>query len=152
MNSKGEDSNKVVIRPFSLNDYAPLLALWDAACLPYRPQGRDSKASIASQIQQPNTLYLVAEQNNQMVGAVFGTHDGRKGWINRLAVLPSHQRQGIARHLVEELEQRFSAIGIDIVACLIEDWNHDSIAAFKKLGYLQHKDIFYFSKRKNEQV
>ena len=39
----------------------------------------------------------VAEAGGELVGVVLGTHDGRKGWINRLAVAPAYQRRGHRR-------------------------------------------------------
>jgi len=74
-------------------------------------------------------------------GSVFGTHDGRKGWINRVAVAPEFQRQNIAKKLIAEVEDRFSELGIDIISCLVEDWNTKSLKVFEKLGYKKHTDI-----------
>ena len=39
-----------------------------------------------------------------IIRAVLETHDGRKGWINRLTVDTEFRRQNIARRLVRELE------------------------------------------------
>ncbi len=94
----------------------------------------------------------MAEINSRIVGAVLGTHDGRKGWINRLAVSPAHRRQGIAAALVAAVEAQLAKLGIEIVACLIEDWNKDSMIVFERLGYKRHPDVLYFSKRKNAGV
>ena len=85
-------------------------------------------------------------------GSVFGTHDGRKGWINRVAVAPEFQRQNIAKKLIAKVEDRFSELGIDIIACLVEDWNTNSLQVFEKLGYKKHSDMVYFSKRKDSNV
>jgi len=95
---------------------------------------------------------LVAETNGKLVGSIFGTHDGRRGWINRLAVAPEFRRQGIARMLVAKVEKCLSELGIEIVASLIEAWNTKSMQAFERLGYKRHSDVFYFSKRKNSDV
>ena len=93
-----------------------------------------------------------AESKERIIGAILGTHDGRKGWINRLAVVPSHQQQGIATALVAAVEKQLSELGIEIVACLIEEWNKDSAVFFGKLGYHCHSDIHYYSKRKDAAV
>ncbi len=79
---------------------------------------------------------------------VFGTHDGRKGWINRLAVAPSFQHRGIATRLVAEVEARLEARGLEVVAALIEDGHEGSMHFFERLGYAFHHDIHYFSKMK----
>lgn len=140
------------VRKMTLKDYDSVIALWKEGNVPYRPQGRDSKKNIIEQIQQLNCYFLVAEVNKKIIGAIVGTHDGRKGWINRLVVAPSFRKKGIAKRLIEEIEHHFTSLGIDIVACLIEDWNTTSMQVFEQLGYTKHTDILYFSKRKNRKV
>jgi len=142
----------ITIREFKIEDYDALIAMWDKAGLSYRPHGRDQRARIARALEGPCSIFLVGEEDGRIVGSVFGTHDGRKGWINRLAVLPSYQGQGLASRLVREVEARLEEMGIEIVAALIEDWNTASQALFSKLGYHRHEDIHYYSKRKNAEV
>ena len=87
-----------------------------------------------------------------MVGAILGTHDGRKGWLNRMAVAPDHRKRGIAAMLVRAVEQRLIDLGIEIFACQIEDWNETSMIVFEHLGYTRHDDIIYFTKRLRPDV
>jgi len=142
----------MIIREFNIKDYNALITLWDDVQLPFKPKGRDRRDKIECELKQENAIFLVAEINGKLVGSIFGTHDGRKGWINRLAVAPEFQRQNIAKKLIAEVEYRFSELGIDIIACLIEDWNTKSLQVFEKLGYKKHTDILYFSKRKDSNV
>jgi ribosomal protein S18 acetylase RimI-like enzyme len=143
---------KVTFRVMTLKDYDAVIALWKKGNIPYRPQGRDSRKNIAAQLKQPACHFLVAVTDKTIIGAIVGTHDGRKGWINRLVVAPSYRKKGIAKGLVEEVEHHFSAQGIDIVACLIEDWNTTSMQVFEQLGYTKHTDILYYSKRKSPKT
>jgi len=142
----------MIIREFSIKDYDALMTLWNDAQLPFKPKGRDKRDKIEYELEHRKDIFLVAEINGKLVGSVFGTHDRRKGWINRLAVAPEFQRQDIAKKLIAEVEDRFSELGIDIIACLVEDWNTKSLQVFEKLGYKKHSDIVYFSKRKNSNV
>jgi len=142
----------MLIRELSIDDYAALISLWEKAGLPYKPEGRDSKENIKRQIGQDCSIYLVAEIDGKIIGSVLATHDGRKGWINRIAVAPEYRKRGIAAKLVEEVENRIRQLGIDIIACLVEDWNTSSMEVFEKLGYTKHRDIIYFTKRKNSKV
>jgi ribosomal protein S18 acetylase RimI-like enzyme len=141
------------IRDLEPEDYDELVALWDASGLPYRPHGRDGRDRIAREISGGCSIFLAAEeQEGRLVGAVLGTHDGRKGWINRLAVLPERRGRGIGRALVAAVEERLRAMGIEIVTCLIEDWNEPSMAFFERIGYVRHPDIVYFSKRRSPET
>jgi ribosomal protein S18 acetylase RimI-like enzyme len=147
-----KNTKRIIIRKMTMKDYDAILSLWDEGNIPSRPQGRDSKKNIRWQLQQPMSYYFVAEDHGEIVGAIFGTHDGRKGWINRLIVAPSYRQRGIAKRLVTEVEKGLAKNGIDIVACLIEDWNVPSMQVFERLGYTKHNDILYYSKRKSAKT
>ncbi len=142
----------VTIRDYRADDYESLISLWEGSGLPYKPRGRDRRERIEHEIEHPNAIFLVAEADGGIIGTVIGTHEGRKGWINRLAVAPAFRRMGIAARLVAEVERRMHDQGIEIYACLIEDWNTVSMEVFRRLGYEYHKDVLYFSKRKNKEI
>lgn len=144
--------SKILIRDFELDDYNDLIDLWERSELPYRPEGRDRRSKIAHELKFGCTIALVAEDGGKLVGSIWGTHDGRKGWLNRLAVAPEHRRQGIGRMMVAEVEKRLDELGIDIIGILVEDWNQDSMEVFEKLGYEKHTDILYYSKGKRAEV
>ena len=138
------------VREFRIEDYDRVMELWAEGGLPLKPQGRDSRENIARQVKMPNVLFLVAEERegDRVIGTVMATHDGRKGWINRLAVDAALRKRGSGARLVREAERRLEALGMDILACLIEDDNDVSMAVFEKLGYKKHPEIIYFAKRK----
>lgn len=142
----------LMIREFSMEDYNRVMELWTEGGLPLKPAGRDSRENIAKQLRQPNVLFLVAEEGSRVIGTVLATHDGRKGWINRLAVDVSLRKKGIGARLVREGERWLASRGMDILACLIEDDNTVSMAVFEKLGYKKHPEIIYFAKRKHPGV
>ncbi len=142
----------ITIKEFCMDDYKDMVSLWDDTDLPYKPLGRDMRKNIEHQMKQDCSIYLVAETDGKLVGSILATHDGRKGWINRIAVLPEYRKKGIAARLVEEAEKRISDLGIEITACLVENWNTVSMEVFERLGYMHHPEITYFTKRKNSRV
>ncbi len=148
----GDDrAGGISVRRFRIEDYDRVMELWAAGDLPLKPQGRDSREGIARQIGLPNVRFLVAtagEEGGRVIGTVLATHDGRKGWINRLAVDAALRRAGIGARLVRAAEEWLGSVGMDILACLIEDGNAVSMAVFEKLGYKRHPEIIYFAKRK----
>jgi len=140
------------IRAFSLDDYQAVIKLWKKSGLPHKPKGRDSLNAIKNELKRGICIFLIACCDGRIVGSVIGTHDGRRGWINRLAVDPEYQRQGIAKALLKAAEEKLDGLGLEIITCLIEDWNESSIRFFENMEYIKHPDILYFSKRKNPDV
>ena len=136
----------------TLDDYESVTRLWTEAGLPYRPLGRDRPEKLRVEMQRGTAVFLVAEADGQLVGVVLGTHDGRRGWINRLAVAPRYQRRGIAARLVSEVERRVEALGIDIVAALIESHNEASLGFFRAIDYVRTSEIEYVSKRRSSDT
>jgi len=139
----------VTIRDMTLDDYDAAARLWSDAGLPYRPLGRDRPDKMRVEMERGTAVFLVAESGGDLVGVVLGTHDGRRGWINRLAVAPAHQRRGIAGRLVREVESRVEALGIEIVAAIIESENEVSLGFFQAIGYVHNPEIEYVSKRRS---
>jgi ribosomal protein S18 acetylase RimI-like enzyme len=89
---------------------------------------------------------LVAELQGKVVGTLLGTHDHRKGWINRLAVDPAYQNQGVAQRMIAAAEAAFRSKKIDIYCALVETDNRPSRATFLKAGYVERSDVVYFRK------
>ena len=127
-------------------DYDALVELWMVSGGDLEIQGRESRAAFLKQLEQFPDLYLVATEGGRIVGVVLGTHDGRKGWINRLAVRPDHRRQGIAAALVTACDMAIRGHGIGIVAALVESDNAPSAALFEALGYRADVPVRYFRK------
>lgn len=140
------------VRELKLGDYEEILALWKRAGLSHRPRGRDSRRAVAEQLNRDPQLFLGAFASGKLIGTLIGSDDGRKGWINRLAVDPGYHRRGVARRLVAEAEQRLRRRGRKIIAVLVEDWNEVSLEFFLHHGYILDRSILYLSKREGPWV
>lgn len=141
------------IRTLTIDDYEDMVKLWIESALPFKPKGRDSKRAIVGQMETDPSLFLGAFKNNTLVGVVIGSYDYRgKGWINRLAVNPKYQREGIGQRLITTMEKILKEKGAVVTCALIEEKNQESIAIFEKLGYVSEKSILYFSKRESEDA
>jgi GNAT superfamily N-acetyltransferase len=135
------------IKHLKTSDYDQLIRLWKRAGLPYRPSGRDSVRAMAEEFSRAETCILGMYNDDRLIGSVIGTSDGRKGWINRLAIDPEYRGQGLAGILITSAENFLQGFGIQVMATLIEEENLPSISSFKKAGYIYSPGICYFSKR-----
>jgi ribosomal protein S18 acetylase RimI-like enzyme len=144
---------KVDVRKLTIQDYDAIIRVWELAGLPYKPEGRDSRENTAKQMELFPEFYIGAFYGNELVGVVIASYDSRmKGWINRLAVNPAYQRQGVAKQLVKKAEESLKKCGAKIFCALIELPNDKSVGLFQKMKYALHRDILYATKRESEDV
>ena len=150
--TSGGDSSALPIGCATIEDYDQIVELWNLSGLSVRLKGRESKSAFSRQLKRFPDLFLVATDGDRTVGVVLGSHDHRKGWINRLAVLPEYRRRGLGSALVSACDAAFRRHGIEIVAALIEPDNAVSAEVFEKLGYRADVPVRYYRKRSRSDV
>ena len=133
------------IREFKIQDYAIIRALWQGAGLILRPG--DELEDVKLKLQRDPDLFLVVEQDDEIVGTVMGGWDGRRGWIYHLAVKPEHQRKGIGVELVREVEKRLVAKGAKKVNAQVYKWNEQSSEFFRAIGFETQPDLIMMGKQ-----
>ena len=149
---KTRNDAPLLIRDMRESDYEAVVDLWQLSGLKYSGSGRDSREAVLTQLERPSSIFFVAERKGRVVAAALCTHDGRKGWINRLAVLPQCQRMGVGGMMVREAERRFQELGLEVYSCLIMAANEVSQQMFAHLGYERQDDVVYYSKRTRDDA
>lgn len=140
------------LRRLTADDYDDIIRIWADAGLPYKPDGRDSRERMTVEMEREDTGLFGLFENDRMLAVGLATFDGRKGWINRVAVDPDRRGEGFGGEIMKACEQFLRDRGAEIIAALIEDINTPSISLFRKEGYVIMKEILYFSKRDSEDV
>ena len=128
------------IRDFTPDDCAAATALWQRCGL--HPSRSDTAERLATVSRRNPGLFLVALDGERLAGTVMGSWDGRRGWINRLAVDPACRRDGLGRGLLALVEARLRARGCDKVNLLIEPDNKSVAAFYAAAGYARDPLIF----------
>ena len=143
---------KPIIRRLTIEDYDNILKVWSDAGLPFRPRGRDSRDRIAVEMTNPDCAFFGMFDNDNMIGVGIANWDGRRGWVNRVAIDPEYRGRGLAGEIIRECEIFLESLGALIICALIEDLNTPSMTCFEKEGYSCLKEILYFSKRQSPDV
>lgn len=140
------------VRRLTVADYDEIVRVWLNAGLPFKPNGRERKDILQQEMQQPFCAFFGLYLHGRLVGAIIANWDGRRGWLNRLAIDPDYRGKGYAGLLITAAEQFLTAQGAMVIAGLIEEENTPSMAAFTKAGYSCVTEIRMFRKRINPEA
>jgi ribosomal protein S18 acetylase RimI-like enzyme len=128
------------LRPAQLADLEALTGLWSRCGL--RFETTKVGHELQSCLRVHGELILVAISGTAVVGSIWATYDGRRGWIQRLATDPRHRGHGIGRGLLREAEARLARLGARKVNLLIEPDNSHLTAFYAALGYATDDLVF----------
>ena len=96
-----------------------------------------SEGSSASELDNPLSLWLVAEQDGAVCGYVGSQTVLDETDMMNIAVRPDCRRQGIAAALIEELVSRLKEQGSHILRLEVRESNTPAIALYDSLGFTQ---------------
>ena len=102
----------VQIRGFDFpSDYEQVIELWQSIERGIHLGRSDTFTEIEKKISRDPDLFLVAEFDGRIIGAVMGGFDGRRGLIYHLAVASAFRGRGIGSDLMQGVESRLRAKG-----------------------------------------
>ena len=126
----------VSIREFQFpQDYPQVLALWESMEKGVRVGRSDSIQEIEKKVARDPDLFLVAEQNSNIVGSVIGGYDGRRGLVYHLAVSGSFRGQRIGSRLLNEVETRLRAKGCLKCYLMVTPDNEEAAQYYEQRGW-----------------
>lgn len=132
------------IREMSIKDYERVYELWEKADIILKTS--DQKNEIDRMIKRNPYTCLVGEIDNEIVAAVMGGFDGRRGYVHHLAVNPELQKQGLGREMMDELMKRFEELQVIKIHLFVENRNEKVKKFYKKIGFEERTDLTDFSK------
>ena len=95
----------------------------------------DPHKDIARKMKVNPGLFLVGEIDGEIVATAMAGYEGRRGWINYLAVAPTHRRRGLARALMAHAERLLRELGCPKINLQVRTSNSEVIEFYQRIGY-----------------
>jgi ribosomal protein S18 acetylase RimI-like enzyme len=130
----------LTIRPMTMSDYTAVRMLWES-CDGVGISAADQPEALEAYLKRNPGMSFVARQDDRLVGAVLCGHDGRRGYLNHLAVQASHRHQGIARRLVAQCLAALQETKIAKCHLFIFTDNPEGHAFWRKMGWQLREDL-----------
>lgn len=103
---------------------------------------------IKNRIKSRKEIFLVAEENNKIVGLIDGYiidnrhHIEKVGYLDHLCVRKEYQNKGIGRYLIEKFSDKMKNKNVAYLKLNAFEKNLPAISLYKKLGFKEYS-IFY---------
>ena len=126
----------ISIREFQYpEDYSQVIGIWEKMEKGIRLGTSDAPKEIEKKLLRDPELFLVAEFNGELIGAVIGGFDGRRGYIYHLSVVAMFRGQGVGSQVMEEVENRLRAKGCIRCHLLVTNDNDEAMGFYLNQGW-----------------
>lgn len=96
-----------------------------------------TEQQLRSQLPDDRHVFLVAEQDCEVLGYVGLMYVLDEGYISNVAVSPEHRRQGIGEALIAALTRRAERLGLAFLTLEARASNVPAICLYEKMNFRQ---------------
>jgi ribosomal protein S18 acetylase RimI-like enzyme len=129
----------ISFRQYTTDDCDAVRAMWVRAGLELRPS--DSKEELEKKLLRDPELFIVAEDEGEIIGAVIGAFDGRRGFVYHLAVAPERKGEGIGKALMERVSDDLRKLGCIRLLLLVDEDNESAQEFYRATGFSSNRMI-----------
>ncbi|EIY4754886.1 GNAT family N-acetyltransferase [Vibrio cholerae] len=134
----------VTFREMDISDYNEVIALW-ATTENLSLRDADSQPNIEAYLKRNQGLSFVAVSDSLVIGAVLVGTDGRRGYVQHVAVSSDFRGQGIGKSLIQKATDALSRIGISKTHLFVLIENVAAQDFYTKLDWYPRDEIRMFS-------
>ena len=134
----------ITIRPMTIEDYDEVFAMWQITSK-RALSSADEREQIARYLERNKGLSQVAVSDGKIIGTVLAGHDGRRGFIHHMAVLPEYRRRRIGHALAEKAIENIRSDGIEKTHIFCYRDNEAGQKFWSDFGFVRRDDIFDYS-------
>lgn len=127
-----------------ISDYSQVIVLWsETESMLLRDA--DSEENIGKYLKRNPNLSFVALDEDNIVGAILVGTDGRRGYVQHLAVNPDCRGKGFGAELISAAVEGLSKIGIAKTHLFVANENLNAQSFYQKLGWFPRDEVRMFS-------
>jgi ribosomal protein S18 acetylase RimI-like enzyme len=110
-----------------------VIALWERCEL--TRSWNNPRLDIERKMKEKPELFLVGIVDGKVVASAMGGYEGHRGWVYYLGVEPAYRRQGLARRMMEAIEERLLETGCPKINIPVRRGNTGALNFFRDIGY-----------------
>ena len=127
-----------------ISQYDEVYALWQITTK--RALSRaDSRENLEKYLKRNEGMSQVAVMDGRIVGTVLAGHDGRRGFIHHMAVLPEYRRHGIARAMARRAVEKLKEDGISKTHIFVFRDNELGQSFWPSIGWKKCDDLTVYA-------
>lgn len=134
----------MTIRPMTKDDYDEVYEMWQTTSK-RALSNADSREQIERYLDRNKGMSQVAVIYGKIVGTVLAGHDGRRGFIHHMAVMPQYRRKHIGHSLANKAIEKITAEGIDKTHIFCYQNNETGQDFWSDFGFKKRDDVFVYS-------
>lgn len=134
----------MIIREMKPEDYDQIYSMWQITSKRALSEA-DSRQGIEKYLARNPGMSIVAEIDGKIVGTVLAGHDGRRGFIHHMAVMPQFRRHGIGKKLAKAATDKIFEDGIDKIHIFCYQNNETGQSFWRDFGFEKREDVFVYS-------
>ena len=134
----------MIIREMKPEDYDQIYSMWQITSKRALSEA-DSRQGIEKYLARNPGMSMVAEIDGKIVGTVLAGHDGRRGFIHHMAVMPQFRRHGIGKKLAKAATDKIFEDGIDKIHIFFYQNNETGQSFWRDFGFEKREDVFVYS-------
>lgn len=134
----------MIIREMTIDDYNEVYEMWQITTKRALSKA-DEKDQMERYLKHNAGMSQVAVVDGKIVGTVLAGHDGRRGFIHHMAVLPEFRRKKIGHALAQTAIQNIREQGIDKTHIFCYQNNETGQSFWRDFGFEKREDVFVYS-------
>ena len=129
------------IREMMIDHYDDVHAFWSSV-QGLKMDESDTRENMETYLKRNPRLSYVAVMSDEIIGTIKAGQDGRRGYINHLAVKPSLRKQGIAKALYSLCMEELKRQGIWRCNIYVLDSNKSALSFWEHNGWAPLQNNF----------